>query len=177
MSHPTHHPGSDHDNTIFPSGKGEVRLSTKDIHVDGRWESHKSPPQAHPHSDLYLSELDVQETYADEKYTPLDEKNKCIAILKKLKDSDESNSHCADCDADNPEWASLHFGIFLCLRCAGYHRSFGTHITVVRSITLDDWTLDQVMMMQAGGNTKYWDYLRAMKLLQQYHMPEVLYYT
>ena len=41
-------------------------------------------------------------------------------------------------------WASWNIGIFLCIRCGGLHRSLGTHISKVKSVTLDKWTDEQV---------------------------------
>ncbi len=38
-----------------------------------------------------------------------------------------------------PEWASINLGILICLECSGVHRSLGTHISKVRSLTLDKW--------------------------------------
>jgi len=35
------------------------------------------------------------------------------------------NDKCVDCSASRPEWASLGFGVLVCLDCAGYHRSLG----------------------------------------------------
>lgn len=54
------------------------------------------------------------------------------------------NSTCADCGAKNPAWASWNLGIFLCLRCASLHRKLGTHISKVKSLSMDKWTADQV---------------------------------
>ena len=32
----------------------------------------------------------------------------------------DGNRVCADCQNKTPRWASLKFGIFMCLRCAGW---------------------------------------------------------
>ncbi|KAK0531250.1 Protein gts1 [Tilletia horrida] len=64
------------------------------------------------------------------------------------------NDRCADCRTPNPRWASWNLGIFLCVQCAGVHRKMGTHISKVRSLTLDQWTREQVDAMKAGGNAK-----------------------
>ena len=36
---------------------------------------------------------------------------------------EEDNKYCVDCDSKGPRWASWNLGIFLCIRCAGIHRS------------------------------------------------------
>ncbi|KAL2329101.1 hypothetical protein Fmac_022528 [Flemingia macrophylla] len=47
------------------------------------------------------------------------------------------NDKCAECDASEPDWASLNLGILLCIECSGVHRNLGVHVSKVRSITLD----------------------------------------
>jgi ADP-ribosylation factor GTPase-activating protein 2/3 len=68
-----------------------------------------------------------------------------------LKESPDNNS-CFDCAKKAPKWSSTSFGILLCLDCSGKHRELGPQISFVRSLTLDDWTLKQIMHLELGGN-------------------------
>lgn len=75
---------------------------------------------------------------------------------KKLKEllHKSDNRICADCNAPEPKWASANIGVFICVRCCGVHRSLGTHISKVLSVTLDDWSDEEVeSMIEVGGNS------------------------
>ena len=63
------------------------------------------------------------------------------------------NEFCADCGAENPQWASINFGVTLCIECGGIHRSLGVHISKVRSITLDIWEPEILKVMAELGNS------------------------
>ena len=71
------------------------------------------------------------------------------------------NQTCADCSSPSPKWASWNLGIFICERCCGVHRQLGTHISMPRSCTIDDWNTEQLAAMKAVGNLNaqcYWEY-------------------
>ncbi|XP_039411421.1 LOW QUALITY PROTEIN: arf-GAP with GTPase, ANK repeat and PH domain-containing protein 1 [Corvus cornix cornix] len=62
------------------------------------------------------------------------------------------NSHCVDCEAQNPDWASLNLGALICIECSGIHRNLGANLSRVRSLDLDDWPIELIKVMSAIGN-------------------------
>lgn len=81
---------------------------------------------------------------------------KILSQLLKL----DGNRRCCDCFARGPTWASVNLGLFVCLNCSGIHRSLGTHLSKVRSTTLDTWLPEQVEFVSKLGNVRanrYWE--------------------
>ena len=73
------------------------------------------------------------------------------------------NDRCVDCNEASPKWISVNFGIFICLNCAGHHRSLGTHVTVVRSLELDKLQDNVKVFLRCGGNERFLNYLNFLR--------------
>eukprot|EP01090_Pellita_catalonica_P009631 TRINITY_DN2075_c0_g1_i1.p1 TRINITY_DN2075_c0_g1~~TRINITY_DN2075_c0_g1_i1.p1 ORF type:complete len:888 (+),score=176.31 TRINITY_DN2075_c0_g1_i1:252-2915(+) len=74
----------------------------------------------------------------------------------------QGNDVCADCHAPKPQWVLMNRGVFICIDCAGVHRRLGSHISVVRSLWLDRWTMEQIDFMRRNGNTRFnrtWEHI------------------
>ncbi|KAI1504379.1 hypothetical protein F5X99DRAFT_38024 [Biscogniauxia marginata] len=76
-------------------------------------------------------------------------------LLQTLRDSDQGNCWCADCGGGSKvEWVSINLAIIVCIECSGIHRSLGTHISKIRSLTLDitSFTPDIIELLLLVGN-------------------------
>jgi len=74
--------------------------------------------------------------------------------LQLLYNINPRNKFCADCGAEDPEWAVINLGILICIECGGVHRSLGSRISKVRSLILDKIDTELWQLMKAIGNEK-----------------------
>ncbi|XP_004343893.2 hypothetical protein CAOG_07169, partial [Capsaspora owczarzaki ATCC 30864] len=63
-----------------------------------------------------------------------------------------ANLKCADCSTPNPDWASTNLAVVVCLNCAIVHQSFGSHVSKIRAIQHNDWSMLAVDLLRTLGN-------------------------
>lgn len=69
------------------------------------------------------------------------------SLLPVIQQLHASNQQCADCGtASKVEWISINLLAILCIECSGVHRSLGSHISKVRSLTLDTVSFNAELM-------------------------------
>jgi Arf-GAP/SH3 domain/ANK repeat/PH domain-containing protein len=76
-------------------------------------------------------------------------------LLQMHRENDQGNCWCADCGSNNKvDWVSINLAIIVCIECSGIHRSLGTHVSKVRSLTLDttSFTPDIIELLLLVGN-------------------------
>lgn len=77
-------------------------------------------------------------------------------ILKAIHHS-PSNRQCADCGGtERVEWVSINLLVVLCIDCSGVHRSLGSHISKIRSLTLDtvSFTPELISLLKSVCNAQ-----------------------
>ena len=95
--------------------------------------------------------------------TPLDDGNAVGSKVSHVavgRDIMNLNKYCADCGAEDPDWCSLNLGVVLCIECSGIHRSLGTHVSKIRSLTMDKLHRHDIALLQTLGNqqlTPIWE--------------------
>jgi stromal membrane-associated protein len=110
-----------------------------------------SPPQlssASPSRVAMLANLSPEEQA--ERKRQYDARRERVVELLKV----PGNDICADCSEPQPRWCLVNTGVFVCIKCSGIHRSFGAHISKVRSCLLDELEEEDVKNLSENGNAK-----------------------
>ncbi|CAD8089355.1 unnamed protein product [Paramecium sonneborni] len=92
----------------------------------------------------------------NKQYIPAKAQEKIFALILKRPE----NLNCADCSTKGPRWVSLDYGVFICMDCAGAHRTLGPSVTRVRSTNIDGWYQENIDIMESIGNgtaNSYWE--------------------
>ncbi|OMJ25239.1 Arf-GAP with coiled-coil, ANK repeat and PH domain-containing protein 3 [Smittium culicis] len=83
-----------------------------------------------------------------EHYNNIQEQIDCLDYILKL----SGNNFCADCGIPDPNWTVINYGIIVCINCCGIHRSFGVHVSKVRSLQLDKLEPEHLHILQRMSN-------------------------
>ncbi|WKY16121.1 hypothetical protein Q1695_001085 [Nippostrongylus brasiliensis] len=68
---------------------------------------------------------------------------------------------CADCSADDPQWASINRGVLICNDCCSVHRNLGRQYSQVRSLNRGMWDtpqLELVKLLHKTGSNGVWEH-------------------
>ena len=67
--------------------------------------------------------------------------------------------------SQQPQWASINNGAYICVNCASVHRGLGN--AEVKSLTLDIWSELQLRIMILGGNKRLKEFFAEFDLLDE----------
>ena len=94
----------------------------------------------------------------------------------------EGNNKCLDCLAENPTFASINNAVFLCENCANIHKRLGTNISIIKSLTKDEFTPEEISILKIGGNKRFNDFVKEYGIKEdqnkefKYHLKLAEYY-
>ena len=133
---------------------GSVLTGKSSSYSGHNYHYHHSPPHGNAANNVYRrTTVGARPAYVrTESNSFEDNPSKLLQIVR---DADKGNCWCADCGSGvKTEWVSINLGIVLCIECSGIHRSLGTHISKIRSLTLDitSFTTDIVELLLQVGN-------------------------
>ena len=84
-----------------------------------------------------------------------EKKRKISEILK-----EEQNSHCMDCQSNNPEYISINNGIFICKNCFNRHKKYPKYISNPIKNNITSLSIKEIQYLYFGGNKRLIDYMK-----------------
>ena len=89
----------------------------------------------------------------------------------------ESNQICNDCGKTNPHWCSITNAVLLCPSCARTHKKFNKKISTIKSLEVDDWSKEEILIMKIGGNERFTNLIKSYNIPLTKDNKEYKYYT
>ena len=89
----------------------------------------------------------------------------------------ESNTICNDCGKNNPHWCSITNAVLLCPSCARTHKKFNKKISNIKSLEVDDWSKEEILILKIGGNERFTQMIKSYNIPLTKDNKEYKYYT
>ena len=94
----------------------------------------------------------------------------------------EGNNICIDCFGENPNFVSANNAVFLCEKCANIHKNLGPNISLVKSLTNDQFSPEEIALFKIGGNNRFSNFVKEYGIMDEqnkefkYHLKLAEYY-
>ncbi len=115
------------------------------------------------HNTLSINQINSNYATTHHNHNQHDNDQEEINYLEIVRHSHNSNLFCADCGSTKSvDWISISLLVVVCIDCSGVHRSLGSHLSKIRSLTLDIsiFTPEIVKLLRSVNNqysNSYWE--------------------
>lgn len=83
----------------------------------------------------------------------------CLELVRSVEGA--RNNSCADCGSkDTVEWVSSNILVAVCVQCSSCHRNMGSHVSKIRSLKLDNFTDEALVLLEYVNNDHVNGYLQ-----------------
>ena len=67
----------------------------------------------------------------------------------------KGNDKCIDCGTEDPTYASINNGVFICFNCINCHRFLGDDISLLKNLISDECDDEELKYLSLGGNARF----------------------